>query len=291
MLDWVPAHFPEGRLRAAPLRRHGALRARGPAPRRAPRLGHADLQLRPHEVRNFLVANALYWLASSTSTACASMPWPRCSTSTTAATPASGCPTATAAARTSRPSRSSGDEPSSPREVPGVRHDRRGVDGVAGRDPPVAEGGLGFTFKWNMGWMHDTLTYFHRDPVHRRFHHNELTFAMLYEYSERFVNPLSTTRSCTARARCSTRCPATAGSSSPTCAPCSRTRCCAPGKALLFMGTELAPEREWNADTSLDWHLVRRQRHRRNRTGGLPRPRPVDATAPPAPRRHRPRAV
>src|SRR6185369_611249 len=56
---------------------------------------------------------------------------------------------------------------------------------------PTSAGGLGFTFKWNMGWMHDTLDYFARDPVHRRFHQNELTFAMLYEWSERFVNPLS----------------------------------------------------------------------------------------------------
>src|SRR4029077_12176218 len=55
----------------------------------------------------------------------------------------------------------------------------------------VNHGGLGFTFKWNMGWMHDTLTYFALDPIHRRFHHDQLTFAMLYEYSERFIMPLS----------------------------------------------------------------------------------------------------
>src|SRR5262249_37081818 len=56
---------------------------------------------------------------------------------------------------------------------------------------PAGEGGLGFTFKWNMGWMHDTLLYFSKDPVHRRFHHHDLTFAMIYEHSERFIMPLS----------------------------------------------------------------------------------------------------
>ena len=56
---------------------------------------------------------------------------------------------------------------------------------------PVSEGGLGFTFKWNMGWMHDTLDYFGMDPVHRRYHHERLTFGMMYEYSEHFIMPLS----------------------------------------------------------------------------------------------------
>src|SRR5262249_54643603 len=56
---------------------------------------------------------------------------------------------------------------------------------------PAGEGGLGFTFKWNMGWMHDTLLYFSKDPVHRKFHHHDLTFAMVYEHSERFIMPLS----------------------------------------------------------------------------------------------------
>ena len=55
----------------------------------------------------------------------------------------------------------------------------------------MSDGGLGFTFKWNMGWMHDTLEYFAHDPIHRRFHHDQLTFAMLYEYSEHFIMPLS----------------------------------------------------------------------------------------------------
>ena len=99
---------------------------------------------------------------------------------------------------------------------------------------PVDHGGLGFTHKWNMGWMHDTLGYFAHDPVHRRWHHRDLTFGLLYAFSERFVLPLSaTTRSCTARGRCSTRCRATSGSASPTCARCTAgcgptpaTRCC-----------------------------------------------------------------
>ena len=63
------------------------------------------------------------------------------------------------------------------------------------------EGGLGFHYKWNMGWMHDTLHYIERDPVYRQYHHDKMTFGIVYAYSEKFVLPLSTMRSCTAKAR------------------------------------------------------------------------------------------
>ena len=85
---------------------------------------------------------------------------------------------------------------------------------------PAYLGGLGFGFKWNMGWMNDTLVYFSKDPVHRRYHHHELTFALLYAFTENFYSPSATTRWRTAKDRCSAKCPATAGSSSPTCARC-----------------------------------------------------------------------
>ena len=78
------------------------------------------------------------------------------------------------------------------RAYPGVHDDRRGVDRLAGGVAARRTlGGLGFSFKWNMGWMHDTLDYFSHEPIHRRYHHNELTFGLLYAFTENFVLPLS----------------------------------------------------------------------------------------------------
>ena len=106
--------------------------------------------------------------------------------------------------------------------------------------------------------MHDTLTYFARDPVHRRFHHDQLTFAMLYEYSERFIMPLSHDEVVHGKGSLLEKMPrrrlAEARESARCCSPTCITR---PGKKLLFMGTELAPWTEWNHDSSLDWHLIR----------------------------------
>jgi 1,4-alpha-glucan branching enzyme len=127
---------------------------------------------------------------------------------------------------------------------------------------PAAEGGLGFTFKWNMGWMHDTLRYFSREPVHRRFHHDELTFAMLYEYDEHFLMPLSHDEVVHGKGSLLSRLP---GDEAQRFAQLrallayQRTR---PGKELAFMGTELAPPSEWNFDASLDWHLAEDPRRR-----------------------------
>src|SRR4029450_3287862 len=77
------------------------------------------------------------------------------------------------------------------RDVPGVVTVAEESTAWGGVTRPADAGGLGFSFKWNMGWMHDTLTYFSHDPVHRSWHHDQLPFAMLYEWSERYVNPLS----------------------------------------------------------------------------------------------------
>jgi 1,4-alpha-glucan branching enzyme len=121
---------------------------------------------------------------------------------------------------------------------------------------PVNEGGLGFTFKWNMGWMHDTLAYFARDPVHRRFHQDRLTFAMLYEYSERFVMPLSHDEVVHLKGSLLNKMPGDEWQKLANLRLLLTYMFTRPGKKLLFMGVELAPWSEWNHDISLDWHLA-----------------------------------
>ena len=111
---------------------------------------------------------------------------------------------------------------------------------------PTHLGGLGFGFKWNMGWMHDTLDYIARDPIYRQYHHHEMTFSLVYAYSENFVLPISPRRG---RARqglaAAARCPATGGSSWPTLRALLAFMWAHPGKQLLFMGGEFGQEPEW----------------------------------------------
>ena len=185
--------LPEGRLEPGPLRRHRAVRARRSAPGRAPRLGHATSSTTAATrcATSSSPTRCTGW-TSSTSTACASTRWPACCTSTTRARPASGCPTATGG-------RENLEAIDFLRELNTVVAPRHPTAMVIAEEStswpkvthPVEHGGLGFTHKWNMGWMHDTLGYLQHDPVHRRCHHRELTFGLLYAFSERFVLPLS----------------------------------------------------------------------------------------------------
>ena len=119
----------------------------------------------------------------------------------------------------------------------------------------VAEGGLGFTFKWNMGWMHDTLDYFALDPVHRRYHHERLTFGMMYEYSEHFIMPLSHDEVVHGKGTLLSKMPGDEWQRFANLRALLGYQYTRPGKPLLFMGSELGARREWNHDSSLDWHL------------------------------------
>ena len=116
-------------------------------------------------------------------------------------------------------------------------------------------GRLGFHFKWNMGWMHDTLSYISEDPVHRRWHHDKLTFGLVYAFSERFILPLSHDEVVHGKARYG-RVPGDAWQKLATLRAYFAFMWTHPGKKLLFMGGELAQIREWNHDGEIDWSLL-----------------------------------
>ena len=121
--------------------------------------------------------------------------------------------------------------------------------------PPYL-GGLGFTFKWNMGWMHDTLTYFKRDPVFRKYHQNDLTFAMLYHFHENFVLPLSHDEVVHGKGSLLQRMPGDDWQRFANLRTLLSYQWLFPGKKLLFMGCEIGQSTEWNANGSVEWWLL-----------------------------------
>jgi len=127
---------------------------------------------------------------------------------------------------------------------------------------PTWAGGLGFGFKWNMGWMHDTLEYLHKAPVHRRWHHNSMTFGMTYAFAENFVLPLSHDEVVHGKGSLLTRMPGDRWQQFATLRAYFAYQWAYPGKKLLFMGQEFAQDREWNFETGLDWDLLAHDAHR-----------------------------
>ena len=121
---------------------------------------------------------------------------------------------------------------------------------------PTYLGGLGFGFKWNMGWMHDVLDYLHHDPIHRKYHHNELTFGLLYAWSESFVLPLSHDEVVHGKGALLAKMPGDDWQRFANLRLLYTFMWAYPGKKLLFMGGEFGQSREWNHDRSLDWHLL-----------------------------------
>jgi 1,4-alpha-glucan branching enzyme len=256
ILDWVPAHFPRDDY--ALRRFDGTALYEHDDPRRGehPDWGTLIFNYGRREVANFLIANALYWLDEFhvdglRVDAVASMLYLDYSRS----------------AGEWLPNQYGGRE-----NLEAVAFLRNLNDTIAAEQPgcftiaeestawpgvthPTSEGGLGFALKWNMGWMHDTLGYFAREAVHRRFHHDELTFAMLYEYRERFVNPLSHDEVVHGKRSLLEKMPGDEWQKLANLRLLLAYQYTRPGKQLLFMGTELAPYNEWNHDASLDWHL------------------------------------
>jgi len=121
---------------------------------------------------------------------------------------------------------------------------------------PVYLGGLGFSMKWNMGWMNDTLAYMENDPVHRRYHHDKLTFGQLYAYSENFVLPFSHDEVVHGKKSLLDKMPGDAWQKFANLRLLITLQMTHPGKKLNFMGNEIAQGREWSVNQSLDWHLL-----------------------------------
>jgi 1,4-alpha-glucan branching enzyme len=257
MLDWVPGHFPTdahglGRFDGTPLYEH-----------QDPREGfHQDWNTLIYnygrvEVRNYLVSNALYWLEEYhidglRVDAVASMLYRDYSRKDGEWIP----------------NRDGGRENyeaisvlqnmniTAYGEVPGIVTVAEESTAFPGVSRPVNHGGLGFGFKWNMGWMNDTLSYMQKDPLFRKYHHHQMTFGLHYAWSENYILPISHDEVVHGKGSMLSKMPGTAWEKFANLRAYYGFMWAHPGKKLLFMGQEFAQGAEWNHNQSLDWHQL-----------------------------------
>jgi 1,4-alpha-glucan branching enzyme len=255
--DWVPAHFPKDAWALA--RFDGTALYEHADPRRGehPDWGTYVFDFGRAEVRNFLVANALYWLLEFhidglRVDAVASMLYLDYSREPGEWTPNvhGGREDLDAVAFLQEMNASVY------RRVPGAVTIAEESTAWPGVTRPTDLGGLGFGFKWDMGWMHDTLGYLGHEPVHRRWHHNELTFSMVYAYTENFVLPLSHDEVVHGKGSLLARVPGDRWQKFATLRSLYAYMWAHPGKQMLFMGQEFAQGGEWAEQRSLDWWLL-----------------------------------
>ncbi len=258
IVDWVPAHFPRDTWALA--RFDGTALYEHEDPRKG---AHQDwgtliFNYGRHEVRNFLTANALFWcdryhVDGLRVDAVASMLYLDYSRREGEWVP------------NEFGGRENLEAIAFLREFNHLVHtEHPGVITVAEEStawplvtrPPYL-GGLGFSFKWNMGWMHDTLGYFKRDPIHRKYHQNDLTFAMLYHHHENFILPLSHDEVVHGKGSLRSRMPGDDWQGFANLRALLAYQWFFPGKQLLFMGGEFGQRAEWNENAELDWWLLR----------------------------------
>lgn len=257
IIDWVPAHFPKdewalGRFDGSPLYEH-------PDPRRGeqPDWGTYVFDFGRREVRNFLVSNAIYWLEEFhidglRVDAVASMLYLDYSREGGDWVPNEY------GGRENLEAMSFLQETTATcyRRQPGTIMVAEESTAWPGVTRPTHLGGLGFGFKWNMGWMHDTLDYLSRKPVHRQYHHHEMTFSMMYAYSENYILPLSHDEVVHGKKSLVRKMPGDDWQQFANLRALLAFMWAHPGKQLLFMGSEIGQTEEWSEERGVDWWLL-----------------------------------
>ena len=257
IIDWVPAHFPKdawalGRFDGTPLYEHAD-------PRRGEQLdwGTYVFDFGRREVRNFLVANALYWLQEFhidglRVDAVASMLYLDYSRQDGDWTPnVYGGRENLEAVQFLQEMNATVHK-----MTPGVVTIAEESTSWPGVTRSTSLGGLGFSMKWNMGWMNDTLGYIGREPVYRSYHHHEMTFSMLYAYSENYVLPISHDEVVHGKGTLWSRMPGNDHTKAAGVRCLLAYQWAHPGKQLLFMGQEFGQRAEWSEERGLDWHQL-----------------------------------
>ena len=262
LLDWVPAHFPSDAFGLAQFDGSALYEYADPCEGFHRDWNTLIYNFGRHEVKNFLVGNALYWVERHgvdglRVDAVASMLYRDYSRKAGEWIPNAqgGRENLEAIALLQRANEVIGSE------CPGAITLAEESTAFAGVSAPTYAGGLGFHYKWNMGWMHDTLEYMAEDPVHRRWHHDKMSFGLVYAFSENFLLPLSHDEVVHGKCSILGRMPGDDWQRFANLRAYYGFMWGHPGKKLLFMGQEFAQPGEWNHDSELPWALLGDARH------------------------------
>jgi 1,4-alpha-glucan branching enzyme len=263
ILDWVPGHFPKDAHALAWFDGSSLYEHDDPRQGEHQDWGTLIFNYGRHEVRNFLTANALYWLEAFhidglRVDAVASMIYLDYSRKEGEWIP------------NKYGGRENLEAIDFLRELNALTHSYQPGTAMIAEEStafpavsrPTWVGGLGFTFKWNMGWMHDILTYISKDAVYRRWEHQHLTFSMLYAFNENFILPFSHDEVVHGKGAMMSKAPGDEWQRAATMRVLYTFMFVHPGKKLLFMGLEIGQTREWDHESSLDWHLLQYDVHR-----------------------------